>query len=144
MERTEQDLAVVQEMYRAFERADLARTLQLCAPDVEVRQSPAVPWGGTYRGHDGVVAFLVALGTHLDSRPQTQDLFADAGGAVVQVGRTRGTVRATGAAFDVAETHVWTVRDGLVVRFEAYLDADAMLTALAQPADAVAAAAAPA
>jgi hypothetical protein len=52
----------------------------------------------------------------------------------VQVGRTRGTVRANGAAFDVPEVHVWTVAGGRVRRFEAYLDTPAMLAALARPA----------
>ena len=127
------DVAVVREMYAAFERADLARTLELCAPDVTVRQSTAVPWGGTYHGRDGVAAFLVALATHLDSRPVHERLVTDGAGGVVQVGRTRGTVRATGAPFDVAEVHVWTLRDGRVTRFEAYLDAEPMLRALAVP-----------
>jgi ketosteroid isomerase-like protein len=49
----------------------------------------------------------------------------------VQIGRTAGTVVATGAPFDVAETHVWTVRDGRAVRFRAYVDTPAMLDALA-------------
>ena len=45
-------------------------------------------------------------------------------------GRTAGTVNATGAAFDVDELHLLTVRDGRVVRFEAYIDTPAMLAAL--------------
>ena len=42
-------------------------------------------------------------------------------------GDTRG---ARGAAFDVAIAHVWTVRDGRVSRFEAYIDTPAMREAL--------------
>jgi len=131
MNEARHDVDVVREMYRAFERADVGRSLELCAPEVTVHQSPAVPWGGDYTGRDGVVRFLTALGGALDSRPETERLFADGDGRVVQVGRTRGTVRRTGRRFDVAETHVWTVRDGLVVRFEAYIDVPAMLPALA-------------
>jgi ketosteroid isomerase-like protein len=48
----------------------------------------------------------------------------------VQTGRTRGTVVANGAAFDVPEVHVWERRAGKVVRFEAYIDTPAMLEAL--------------
>jgi hypothetical protein len=126
MQQAERDLEVVQRMYRAFEHADVASTLAMCAPDVTIHQSTALPWGGDYTGHEGVLAFLVALAGALDSRPQTERLYADGAGAVVQVGRTRGTVRQTGAAFDVAETHVWRLRDGLVTRFEAYLDVAGM------------------
>ncbi|MCZ2816128.1 hypothetical protein [Modestobacter sp. VKM Ac-2984] len=53
---------------------------------------------------------------------------------MVQVGRTRGVVRATGAPFDVPEVHVSTVFGGRVHRFEAYLDTAAMLAALVAPA----------
>jgi ketosteroid isomerase-like protein len=128
---TDVDIDVVQEMYRAFARGDAVRTLELCAPDVRVHQSPALPWGGDHVGHDGVLAFLTALGGALDSAPQTERLYADGAGTVVQVGRTRGTVRATGVPFDVPETHLWRIRDGRVVGFEAYLDTAAMLAALA-------------
>ena len=53
-----------------------------------------------------------------------------AGDTVVQIGRTAGTVNATGASFDVQEVHLLTVRDGKVVRFEAHIDTPAMLEAL--------------
>ena len=56
----------------------------------------------------------------------------------MQVGRTRGTVRATGAPFDVPEVHVFTVAGGRVTRFEAYVDTAALLAALRAPAPAAA------
>ena len=49
---------------------------------------------------------------------------------VVQTGRTRGTVRANGASFDIPEVHVWELRDGKVVRYQVYIDTPAMLDAL--------------
>ncbi len=49
---------------------------------------------------------------------------------MVQIGRTRGRVRATGNEFDVPETHVWTVEDGRVTRFESYIDTPKMREAL--------------
>jgi ketosteroid isomerase-like protein len=56
--------------------------------------------------------------------------FVEAGDQIVQIGRTRGQARATGRTFDVPEVHVWTMRHGKVVRFEAYVDHPAMLAAL--------------
>jgi ketosteroid isomerase-like protein len=41
-----------------------------------------------------------------------------------------GTVNASGAAFSIDEVHVFTVADGVIVRFEAYIDTPAMLDAL--------------
>ena len=41
-------------------------------------------------------------------------------GHVVAFGHTWGRVRATGREFGVPETHLWTVKEGKVVRIEAY------------------------
>ncbi|MGY1743339.1 MULTISPECIES: nuclear transport factor 2 family protein [unclassified Blastococcus] len=139
METTEQDLTLVREVYDAFGRGDVPRIMALFAEDGTVVQSPGLPWGGAHTGHAGLGHFLTTLVTHLDSHPETERLFADGAGHVVQVGRTRGTVRATGAPFDVPEVHVFTLAGGRVTRFEAYLDTPAMLRALAAPAPAGAA-----
>ncbi|MBB3675080.1 nuclear transport factor 2 family protein [Modestobacter versicolor] len=132
----QQDLAVVRGVYEAFGRGDVAAITARFAEDGTVAQSPALPWGGTHHGHAGLGHFLGTLTGHVASVPESQQLFADGDGHVVQVGRTRGVVRANGAGFDVAEVHVWTVRDGVVTRFEAYLDDAAMQAALRAPAGA--------
>jgi ketosteroid isomerase-like protein len=66
---------------------------------------------------------------HIESQVTTDSLFA-AGDHVVQTGRTRGTVRANGASFDIPEVHVWELRDEKVMRYQAYIDTRAMLDAL--------------
>ncbi len=136
VETVQQEEAVVRAVYAAFDRGDVEAITALVAPDVTVYQSAAVPWGGTYTGHAGLGRFLAALTGAVESRPATERLVADGDGHVVQVGRTRGTVRATGAPFDVPEVHVWTVRDGLIRRFESFLDAATMRQALGRPAPA--------
>lgn len=128
------DVDVVRAVYGAFERADLPAILALFRPDGTVYQSPALPWGGAHEGHDGLLTFLATLSTTIESRVTTEHLVPDAAGHVVQAGRTRGRVRATGARFDLVETHVWTVEDGQIRRFEVYLDTEGMLAALDAPA----------
>jgi len=56
-------------------------------------------------------------------------LFA-ADGEVIQFGRTRGTVRATGTAFDIPEVHRWTVRNGKAVAAHFAIDTQAMLAVI--------------
>ena len=63
--------------------------------------------------------FFLTLVEHIESQVTTESLFA-AGDHVVQTGRTRGTVKANGASFDIPEVHVWELRDGKVVRYQAY------------------------
>lgn len=123
-------LTIVEQVYEAFGRKDLDAALALCHPDVVVTQDPAVPWGGRFVGPEGAATFFIGLVGAIDSVVTTEGLF-QAGDQVVQFGRTRGTVRATGAAFDVPECHLWTVRGDRVAEAAFFIDSDAMLQALA-------------
>ncbi|MFC5065577.1 nuclear transport factor 2 family protein [Actinomycetospora atypica] len=115
------DLAVVRRLYAGFAARDTAAIGAVLHPEVRVYQAGELPWAGTYEGPAGVQAFLGALLGHVDPEVEVVDLFA-AGDAVVQVGRSRGRAHATGRTFDASEVHVFRVRDGLVVRFEAFVD----------------------
>lgn len=114
-------VAVVRRLYEGFGARDTAGVGAVLHPEVRVYQAGDLPWAGTYEGPEGVPAFLRALLGHVDPRVEIVDLFA-AGDAVVQIGRSRGRALATGRPFDASEVHVLRVRDGLVVRFEAFVD----------------------
>jgi ketosteroid isomerase-like protein len=123
------NLAIIQLVYAALEAGELASILELCDPGVSVTQDDALPWGGSHRGLDGVATFALALGGTIDSTVTVGALF-EAGDRVIQYGRTRGTVLATGAEFDIPEVHVWTLRAGKIVAAEFYIESSAMLVAL--------------
>jgi ketosteroid isomerase-like protein len=125
-------LEVVREIYDAFARRDGATILGRLHADVEFHQTELLPWGGRFRGHDGAREFFERLRDAIESAV-TVDRFIEAGDHVAVTGRTRGHTRSGGTAFDVAIVHVWTVRDGRVSRFEAYIETPAMLAALAAP-----------
>ena len=119
----------VRRIYDAFGEGDLDAVMAHCASDAVVTQDPALPWGGRYVGRDGIAEFALKLIGTSDSTITTEELY-QAGEQVVQYGRSTGTVRDNGVAFDVAECHVWTVREGLVVEARFYIDSAAMLKAL--------------
>jgi uncharacterized protein len=123
-------LEVVREIYDAFARRDGAAILARLHADVEFLQTDLLPWGGRFRGHDGAREFFDRLRNAVDSAV-TVERFIDAGDHVAVTGRTRGRSRGGGTAFDVAIVHVWTVRDGRISRFEAYIETPPMLAALA-------------
>jgi ketosteroid isomerase-like protein len=127
---SDDNVAIVRRVYEAMQARDAEALRALYAPEIEVFQASELPWGGHYRGHDGVFAFFMKLVEHIDSAVTHDGIFA-AGDRVVQHGRTKGTVRATGVSFDIDEVHVYTVQDGKIVRFEAFIDTPAMLAALA-------------
>ena len=126
---SDENVSIVRRSYEAFRRRDLPTVIALLDPEVEYYQSDEVPWGGRYYGHAGVAEFFQKLTSAIESHVDP-DQFVDAGDHVVAVGHTRGTVRATGKDFEVPAVHVWRLRDGKVVRFEAYIDNPRMLAAL--------------
>jgi uncharacterized protein len=125
-----ENIEVIRQIYEAFARQDLEGLLTLVDLDCVVTQDPSLPWGGRHIGHDGVTAFALALIGSSDSAVLVESLF-EADGQVIQFGRSKGTVRTNGNAFDVPEVHIWTLRDGKVVVAHFAIDTPAMLAALA-------------
>ena len=119
----------VRGIYEAFRNQDLEHINSVFDDDVEIRQTELLPWGGTYRGKEGVSTFFERLLGTITSVVEPGELF-EAGEAIVEVGRSRGTVSSTAQKFDVAEVHLWTLRDDKVVSFQAFIDTPAMLKTL--------------
>jgi hypothetical protein len=124
------DTDVVREIYAAMAARDLDRLVALVDPECVITQDPALPWGGRHVGHDGLATFALALTGSIDSAVEMEAVFS-ADGDVIQMGRTRGTVRANGKVFDLPEVHRWTIRDGRAVAAHFAIDTPAMIEALA-------------
>ena len=124
------DVEVVQEVDAAMGTRDFARLFELLDPDIVVTQDPRLPWGGRHVGHDGFATFGAALTGAISSAVTTDAIFA-ADDEVVQCGRTRGTVVATGVEFDIPEVHRWRIANGRAVAAHFAIDTEAMLAALA-------------
>jgi ketosteroid isomerase-like protein len=123
-------IEVVRAIYSAMAARDIERLLELLDEGCTVDQDPALPWGGHHIGHHGFGTFALTLSATIDSEVTIEAIFA-ADGDVIQYGRTKGTVVATGVAFDIPEVHRWTVRDGKAVAARMAIDTPAMLDALA-------------
>jgi ketosteroid isomerase-like protein len=127
---SQEDVAVVRSAYEAFRRGDVQAIFALLHPEIEFYQSKRVPWGGKYKGHEEVGYFFSKLIETIESRVAPDQFIDDEEGHVVTVGHTRGSIRATGREFEVPAVHVWTIREGKVMKFEAYIDAFQMRVAL--------------
>jgi ketosteroid isomerase-like protein len=125
----ERDLEIIAGIYRAYARKDLKSVLLSLSDSVEVIQSPELPWGGHYVGHEGIQKFLASLSHHIESKVVLERLI-DSGNQIVAVGQTVGKAKATNLEFEVPMVHVWSFHEGAVVRFEAYIDNATMLAAL--------------
>ena len=124
------NVEVVESIYEAFVGGDVPALLERFDPDIEIRQSAELPWGGTFRGHDGALEFLGALTRHIQTKVDVERMIA-AGDTVIEIGRTQGRAVDSGREFSIHEIHVWHLRDGRAVGLEAYVDNEAMKAALA-------------
>jgi ketosteroid isomerase-like protein len=123
------NILLIEKIYEGIVSRDFGIIPKYFHPDVEVRQSTDLPWGGHFTGQQGVVTFFSGVLANVDSVVVTERLI-DAGDHVIQVGFTRGTARQTGKPFDVPEVHMWHIVDGKVKGFYAYIDHPAMLAAI--------------
>ena len=123
------DVEVVAAIYEAMAGRDFDRLFELVDESVVITQDARLPWGGRHEGHDGLGEFAIKLTGTIDSAVDIGALFA-ADDEVIQMGRTKGTVVATGVPFHIAEVHRWTVRDGKAVTAHFAIDTPAMLEAL--------------
>jgi uncharacterized protein len=125
------DLDLIRAFYAALRTLDLAALFDVLAPDVQIRHSELVAWGGEERGYPGVRRFLERLVLTVDARFDVTEI-VNASDTVV-TGRLRGRARATGAWFDVRFVHIWTIDDGRLARLDAHVDTAALRHALEAP-----------
>jgi ketosteroid isomerase-like protein len=83
--------------------------------------APAVlPHAMTVRGRDNVGPFFQNLAATWDDFNLEIEDFVASGDRVCVIGRAGGKLDGEAASYGVA--HVWTVRDGVCVRFDEYVD----------------------
>ena len=123
------DVEIVTEIYAAMAARDFGKALDLIDDTCVITQDGRLPWGGRYVGKAGFGEMGGRLTGSITSSVTTDALF-EADGDVIQFGRSRGTVIANGAAFDIPEVHRWTVRNGKAVAAHFAIDTPAILLAL--------------
>ena len=124
------DSEVVRRIYDAMHARDFDALFELVDESIVITQDDRLPWGGRFEGHDGFAQFGLALTGAIDSAVTIEAIY-EADGDVIQFGRTKGTTRASGTEFDIAEMHRWTIRDGKAVTAHFSIDTPGMLEALA-------------
>ena len=124
------NLAVIRGFNDALARGDVAGMVEFLDPQVEWRAPESLPWGGTFRGHEGFREFLgKLLDQPAEFRRELRE-YLDAGERVVVLLRQMGRTKGGDTEYDVPEVHVWTVRDGKIVDFEGTFDTATVLRTL--------------
>ena len=117
-------LDTVHHFYDALGRGDVPAVLSLLDAEIEWTEAERFPYyGGTWRGPQAVLDNLFApLARDWDGFSAAAADFIAQGDRVVALGRYGGTYKRTGRSIEAAFAHVWTGREGKVVRFVQHTD----------------------
>jgi ketosteroid isomerase-like protein len=118
-------IATVHKLYEAFAHGDIARAMAYLDDHIEWHEAESFIYAdrNPYMGPQAVVAgvFLRFAAEWDDFRVVPQQ-FHDAGETVFVEGRYIGTCRTTGRQVYAQFAHVYTFRNGVVVRYQQYTD----------------------
>ncbi|MBV9843640.1 MAG: nuclear transport factor 2 family protein [Kutzneria sp.] len=117
---------VVRRLFTAVANRDLGTLLDCYHDEVEIHESPALPYGGVYRGLDGAGrharAFAEAWGPYQSTRGTPLDPMFSEGedGAVTVMFRHRAVDVDRHRRLDTAEVGIYHVLDGKVARAQMF------------------------
>jgi uncharacterized protein len=122
---SEADIALIQSLYAAFGRGEIATIIAALAPDMEWRLNGSrsdYPLLGTWKGPPGVQAFFDKLAEIQDFSEFSPREFFSAGDRVFVLGHYAATIRKTGRKAASDWVHIFTVQGGKVRAFLEFTD----------------------
>jgi hypothetical protein len=130
---TDANIRTVQTAYAAFGRGDIAAVLAALDPKI-VWVNPGTPqirYFGTHYGREAVADRVFGfLREHLRISKLEPRQFLAGEDKVVVILDMEATAIATGRSFTQEVVHLWTLADGLLVRFHDFQDSYAVASAL--------------
>jgi uncharacterized protein len=112
-------IATVERFYELMGQDRFEEAGELLSPDVVVRESSDLPFGGDYHGHAGN-AELIGKITRVFDLAISKATFFDAGDTVAAKLLACFTPKATGKPVEMEIVELLTVRDGLIVEIDIY------------------------
>ena len=129
---SEDNEGIIRRLFEAVEERKIEPMLEIYHPDVVVREADSLPYGGEYRGHDGVVQH--GLGyvrtwdpVQTDEDRELQLEFVGVGDTVFVLWRQKAHAR-DGSRLDLPAISVYRLRNGRVVESQMHhLDTAALV-----------------
>jgi len=114
------NIVAVRCLYGAHGNPDIVKTV--LAPEVRWEVVEGFPHSGIYQGLNGVFDFFTRLfGDFEDWHTEPSEIF-EAGDRVIGLGFYSARAKETGRTFKARFAHVWTMRDGVIVRLQQFAD----------------------
>jgi len=122
---------VVESIYAAFNRGDIAYIVSQVAPSASWRQPKTLPWGGDYTGPQGAMEFFTRLGAAMKTVAfEPQETIAS-GNEVFSFGEYEGESVKTGKSARARWAFRWRVENGKIAAYDSYIDTAALMAAMA-------------
>ena len=116
------NVAIVQRGYDAFNRGDIEVMLSMLAPEFEWIEPAGSPFGGVFRTPKELIEkSLIPFGTEFDGK-MLADEYIENGDKIVARGQLVGTHRRTGRKATIRYAAFIELRDGKLVRLEHIFD----------------------
>ena len=125
---SEENVEIVRRLYKAMDARDVEAAAELAHPDAEWIPDSRVGQG-PIRGRENIIQFFTDRAEMFDEFRTEAERFWETDDRVLAFVRVTGSGGASGATFDIRIGHLWTVRDGVVVRGEGYGNRDEALEA---------------
>lgn len=114
---------IIRGTYEASSAEKGERLQAALAPDASWTEAAGFPYAGTYVGFDAIAASVFErLATEWIDYHAEAHTYLEDGDKVAAFGVYSGTYRATGKAMSATFAHLYTFKDGKIVRMEQYVD----------------------
>jgi uncharacterized protein len=117
---SQQNVEVVRACYDAWAAGELARLPEFLDPEVVWEAIENAPDAGTYRGYEGVRAYMEDWLEDFDILGMNFEEVIDAEGRLVIVQRGSATGKGSGLETEIHYAVVYTFRDGKLFRVKEY------------------------
>jgi ketosteroid isomerase-like protein len=114
------NIVAVRRLYDARGNPDIVKNL--LAPDVRWEVVEGFPHSGIYQGLNGVSDFFKRLSGDFEDWHTEPSEFFETDDHVVAIGTYSARAKATGKTFKARFAHLWTMRDGVIVRLQQCAD----------------------
>ncbi len=114
---------VVEELYRCFRQQDVESFKQLCSPSIIWQQNSGFPGEGTHQGPTAVLSKVYkAFNLEWKRWSFVIERVLDAGDDIVVLGYFSGSKRDNNERFKLAASHIYSFRNGKVIKFQQFTD----------------------
>jgi ketosteroid isomerase-like protein len=127
---SQENVEIVRRGYDAWNRGDLDEWLAAFAPEGELHTTGQFPDQGVYRGRAGLERYWGEIHEAAEEPSVSVSDMRASGDKVFAAATGRGRGKRSGVPVEQPIWFVSTIRDGLVVRVETYLDPSEALEAV--------------